>query len=115
MKNVLPLLAAILIFSNAVFSVEETTKAETPPTGAAGAETEDEPKDTKPSIRIVCKSGSDTRVLQKRPSSDGGCEVTYKRGGSVKTVADAKNDLSYCDTTLEKIKANLISAGFTCE
>jgi hypothetical protein len=64
---------------------------------------------------ITCKNGGDTRTLTKKDMEGGGCEVMYNKGGEDKSIAQAKNDVSYCDKTMEKVKDNLTKSGFTCE
>jgi hypothetical protein len=65
---------------------------------------------------VTCKSGNDERTISSTKGEGGaGCQVMYKKGGEEKSVADAKNDTSYCEKVVDKIKKNLTAAGYTCE
>jgi len=63
---------------------------------------------------MVCANGADNRSIENRRLGSG-CEVAYTKSGVTRVVADAKSDLSYCDKMAEKIKANLVAAGFSCQ
>lgn len=63
---------------------------------------------------VVCKAGKDERQIGKREREGGGCEVVYTKHGDTSVIADARNDVSYCDNVVDKIKTNLTNAGFTC-
>ncbi|PIR21797.1 MAG: hypothetical protein COV44_11270 [Deltaproteobacteria bacterium CG11_big_fil_rev_8_21_14_0_20_45_16] len=63
---------------------------------------------------MMCVNGADKRSIENRRSG-AGCEVAYTKAGETRVVADAKADLSYCDKMAEKIKSNLIAAGFSCQ
>lgn len=64
--------------------------------------------------QMICKNGGDIRQISVLKAEDGGCEVQYKRASGSRVVADAKNDLSYCDKVAKKIQNNLVDAGFDC-
>lgn len=63
---------------------------------------------------LTCKLGSDERVVKRLKPEAGGCQVSYTKLGETKVVADAKNDLVYCDKIMGKIQQNLTQAGFSC-
>lgn len=65
--------------------------------------------------KVVCKLGSDERQILRRKPESGGCEVVYLKTGEEKVVANAQNDLSYCDTVMGRIQKNLQQAGFACD
>ena len=64
---------------------------------------------------VVCKAPGDDRSITRAVNEGGGCEVVYTKGGESKTVANEANDLTYCDQVVEKIRNNLVGAGFKCE
>lgn len=72
-------------------------------------------KNSETADQVNCKHGPDTRKISKRMSEVGGCEVLYQKNGTETVIARAKADLAYCDKAQEKLKATLISAGFSCE
>lgn len=62
----------------------------------------------------TCKSGSDERMVSVIDTSAGPCGVVYTKHGNKKTVAYAKNDMSFCDKVYTNIIGNLTSGGFDC-
>lgn len=64
---------------------------------------------------LTCSLGSDKRIIKRVKPEAGGCQVSYTKMGETKVVADAKNDLVYCDKIMGKIKQNLTQAGFGCK
>lgn len=65
-------------------------------------------------MAMVCKSGKDERNIQVRKPEAGGCEVVYTKFGEESVVADAKYDMNFCKEKAEKVKSNLVAAGFEC-
>ncbi len=62
---------------------------------------------------VSCTSGEDTRTIQIT-NNDAGCQVVYNKFGADSEVANAANDMSYCDNVSSKIQGNLSAAGFAC-
>lgn len=100
-------------------AAEKADKADKPGKATDNEDTKKEEKaekaDAAAAGSITCKSGKDTRTLVKKDMEAGGCEVIYTKGGEEKSIAQAKNDTSYCDKTIGKMKEKLVSGGFTCE
>jgi len=67
------------------------------------------------SSKATCTFGEDVRTVSVLNGATGGCGVVYNKLGVDKTVAVANYTMDYCGQTQEKIKANLASAGFTCQ
>ncbi len=63
---------------------------------------------------VNCTSGDDKRSIELR-SKDAGCEVLYTKTGESKSVANETSGSDYCKKTVEKIQANLTTAGFSCK
>jgi hypothetical protein len=63
---------------------------------------------------FTCSSGSDSRSLEIK-DLESGCEVIYTKQNEPKTIAQAKNDKSFCSQTVDKVKGNLENAGFKCQ
>jgi hypothetical protein len=61
---------------------------------------------------VACTAGDDTRMIQINTGE--GCQVMYTKFGTESQVANAANDMSYCNSVSEKIQSNLTAAGFTC-
>lgn len=68
-----------------------------------------------PKMTVTCTAGKDERQISKKMTDGGGCEVSYTKHGESNVIADAKNDSSYCDNVMDKIKTNLTNAGFNCQ
>lgn len=62
---------------------------------------------------VICKNGSDTRVLKSQKTESGGCEVVYEKNGKVQTV-DSSSDAEQCGASLDKMRSTLEGAGFQC-
>lgn len=73
------------------------------------------PKSTISAASISCEMNQDRRRIEVEPVSTGGCQVNYEKGGSSQTIAEARNDLSYCGQVKDKVLRNLQQAGFQCE
>lgn len=63
---------------------------------------------------ISCNLGSDTRTLQV-VKNDSGCVLQYTKSGAISEVASGGVGSNHCDNVANKIKGNLVSAGFTCK
>jgi len=74
-----------------------------------------EVKKPKTSDSIECSWQGDRRQILNRERSQGGCEVVYTKGDESKTVAEARNDLAYCERVALRVKSNLEQAGFNCD
>jgi hypothetical protein len=64
---------------------------------------------------LSCASGGDTRVIRNQIADDKSCEVLYEKNGKLQSVASAKQDADYCQSTVSKMRATLESAGFKCK
>ena len=62
----------------------------------------------------TCKNGSDERLVSVIDTREGPCGVVYTKYGNKKTVAYAKNDMSFCDKVFDNIVGNLTGGGFDC-
>lgn len=62
----------------------------------------------------TCNMGSDQRLVSVIDTREGPCGVVYSKHGNKKTVAYAKNDMSFCDNVFNNIVGNLTGAGFDC-
>lgn len=62
----------------------------------------------------ACNLGSDERVIDNKQVGSG-CEVVYTKFGESNVVADAKNDLDFCQEIQDRIVSKLETAGFTCK
>jgi len=76
------------------------------------ASAEEEPSSEKKIL--YCAGRNDSRVVEVTNTPDGGCEVRYTKFGETKVVANAQNDLSYCEQIYERITQRLNSAAFEC-
>ena len=85
-------------------------------TEKAAPETKAEPS-TAPTeaAKVVCTLGKDVRNIANNKTETGGCEVAYEKNGETNVVATAINEVEHCNTVVERIKNNLIGAGFSCE
>ncbi|MCB9083145.1 MAG: hypothetical protein H6624_02315 [Bdellovibrionaceae bacterium] len=118
----------VLIATLFIFSCASTKKKDGAPTGdtaapaAAEAKSEETPKaDAAPAKAAansagaaVCKAPGDERQLEVVKPDGGGCEVHYTKFGTDKVVANAQNDISYCEEVFNRIKNRLVEAGFEC-
>ena len=62
----------------------------------------------------TCKNGGDERLVSVIDTREGPCGVVYTKGGNKKTVAYAKNDMTFCDKVFDNIVGNLTGGGFDC-
>lgn len=62
-----------------------------------------------------CKLGKDTRVIEVRKTSSGGCELYYNKFNEEKSVASSGYGTQYCEEVKARIQGNLAKAGFNCE
>gem|GEM_PF-3297811 len=66
-------------------------------------------------MTATCTSGGASRTVTVLDIADnGGCGVVYTKDSNPRTVAMAKNDMSYCDKVFENIKGNLSAGGMDC-
>lgn len=64
---------------------------------------------------VTCTSGDVQRLLENKFSDDGGCEVVYSKDGSESVIANAQNNLDYCQEVLDRVANKLAHAGFSCQ
>jgi len=62
-----------------------------------------------------CTLGKDTRVIEVRKTSSGGCELFYNKFNEEKSVATSGYGTQYCEEVKERIQGNLAKAGFNCQ
>ncbi len=62
----------------------------------------------------TCKNGSTERLVSVIDTREGPCGVVYTKNSNKKTVAYAKNDMSYCDKVFDNIVGNLTAGGYDC-
>lgn len=62
-----------------------------------------------------CSYGENERVIENRTADAGGCEVVYTKDGNPDIVANAQNELDYCQQVADRIVGKLVDAGFKCE
>jgi hypothetical protein len=67
------------------------------------------------SASVNCTSNKETRTIAVVAADGGGCETVYSKGTNVQSVANAKTDMSYCETKLNQIRDNLQKSGWKCE
>ncbi len=67
------------------------------------------------SSSYTCTLNGDTRTISVLNNSTGGCTVEYTKFDNTQNVANAANDISYCENVVNKIKGNLESANFACQ
>lgn len=118
MHRIILVLVSLAVVSCAHKKATDTAKGTTTPTEKVAA-TPAPKKMTKETASILdgitCRAGEDQRTIAKKSMTGGGCEVLYTKHGETNTIADAKNDVGYCDNVVDKIKNNLTSAGFNCQ
>ncbi len=109
------------VVKETVTSVAEPTPAiveETPATEPAmPIESGELPDITGNSILDVnCTAGQDKRVISLlERTDDRGWGVTYTKFGATKTIAIARNDKSFCEEIVSRVKGTLQGAGFQCD
>lgn len=64
---------------------------------------------------LTCSLHKDKRLLVHNLLTNGGCVVNYKKYGELAQVAKARNGKAYCEKVFNKIKGNLMKAGYNCE
>ncbi|MCB0386158.1 MAG: hypothetical protein KDD43_12260 [Bdellovibrionales bacterium] len=116
----------VLIATLFVFSCASTKKNDGAPSGdqaapAAAESAKETPKEEAAPAKAaasagaaVCKATNDERQLEVVKPDGGGCEVHYTKFGTDKVVANAQNDVSYCEEVFNRIKSRLVEAGFEC-
>lgn len=121
MKTLIVLISTMFVFSCASGkkSEEPTGKAPAPAKSETKAEPAAKPaatpKATASAGATVCKSKSDERQLEVTKPQGGGCEVHYTKFGTDTIVANAQNDVGYCEEVLGRIKTRLTESGFECQ
>lgn len=63
---------------------------------------------------VTCSYGENTRTLENKTLETGGCEVIYTKDGVPSTIANAQNEMDYCQEVLERVAGKLANAGFNC-
>ncbi len=63
---------------------------------------------------VTCKSGSTVRELTV-VTKDGHCAVNYTKDGATTEIATGALTSNHCKETQEKVKENLVKAGYSCE
>ncbi len=58
-----------------------------------------------------CKSGTDIRSIEVK-TADGASEVVYTKFGEAKSIATGGRE--HCEAIRDRVKGNLVNAGFTC-
>jgi hypothetical protein len=93
-----------------------TTKKEASKKSEAKKETQPAKKAeaSAPAGAVQCTSGSDTRILDLKSTDSGGCELLYTKMGNTSTIASQGNGSDKCNEVKERVKGNLVAAGFTC-
>ncbi len=67
-------------------------------------------------LDVNCAMGQDRRVISiLERTDDKGWGVVYEKFGSKKTIAIARNDKSFCEEVVSRVKGKLQSAGFQCD
>lgn len=118
-----------MVFVGIVFSVmmalggcaKASKKSSTPPAGAAATATSEEGAKKEAAKGtgsqgdlITCRLGADQRKIEVRPQG-GGCELAYTKMGEESVIATSQAGKAHCQTVQERVKNNLINAGFTCK
>jgi len=67
-------------------------------------------------LDVNCAMGQDRRLISiLERTDDRGWGVVYEKFGTRKTIAIARNDKSFCDEIVERVKGKLQTAGFQCD
>ena len=66
------------------------------------------------SSEVKCTFNGDNRVLAITTNEQGGCELNYTKNGETKSLANSAANASYCEEVQNRVKGNLVTAGFTC-
>lgn len=64
---------------------------------------------------VTCMSGDVERVLENKTAEEGGCEVVYSKDGGESVIANAQNNLDYCQEVVDRVANKLVAAGFNCQ
>lgn len=63
-----------------------------------------------------CKLKHDERKIEIVKNKNSGCNVLYTKFGKTKPIANSiKKDGFYCTSIFDKVKRNLVEAGFVCK
>lgn len=86
-------------------------------TGKATAKSgsDDGAKSASGAVTYICSLKGEERKIAMKSTPSGGCEVLYSKAGRTNSIAHADYDVTYCEKTLEKTRANLEKAGYACE
>jgi len=115
MGKYLFVIAALLFSMACAQKAKKTEEEKTAAPAAASTEAQTKSADSESAGKATCKIKGDERVIEVTKTSDNGCEVTYTKFGESKSVANAQNDMAFCQEKMSQIKGNLESAGFSCE
>lgn len=63
---------------------------------------------------MMCRLNEDERTAKIQPKGPG-CEVEYSKFGKSSVIASSAEGQKHCEDALEKIRKNLITAGFACQ
>jgi hypothetical protein len=120
-------LAQIGIASIVTLSIVSCASPKKSETAADGAKVSGAPqKDTKnskkqmaasstaSSAEVKCTLNGDNRVLAITKNETGGCELNYTKNGETKSLANSAANASYCEEVQNRVKGNLVTAGFSC-
>lgn len=121
MRILMVLVASLFVFSCA--SSKKTEGAQAKDTAAPAAkDTKEEAKTAAPkkaaakvASTATCTVKGDTRKLAIATPDGGGCEVHYVKFGNENVIANAQNDMNYCQEVFGRVKGKLEEAGFSCE
>ena len=64
---------------------------------------------------VTCTVGGTERILENRTADAGGCEVVYTKNGGESIIANAENNLDYCQEVVDRVANKLSNAGFSCQ
>jgi len=65
-------------------------------------------------VTTVCTFKNEKRTIHHVLYESKGCTVDYTKLGETSRVAIAKNTISYCDSTVTRIRGRLEKSGFNC-
>lgn len=116
------LILSLLVGMSACSSKNKTAETTTP---AASTETVAAPAETKTDATSAkkenmgsasnCVMDKDTRIIEVKKTTAGGCDLFYTKFGDAKSVASAGFGTQYCEEVKDRIQTNLEKAGFTCK
>lgn len=95
----------------------EPTKAQAKEVAKAEVkkEMDKKPEAKKWSSFVTCTFGENERTIKNEMPEAGGCEVLYTKDTVEDSVADAKNDMEFCQKIVDRIANKLVAAGFDCK